>query len=216
MVPLVGLLVICLIMSAQSVRATTVTGSVTFQDLTDTIAVADTTGRTSNLVCGTEAVTCTLELTGPNGTTIGSTSTLQVTYLWSEGAATAQGVGIVSDGLNAIPPGQRVGASIIGLSAVNLTFHSDAPSVTGPEPIGLQLCPGSQPSLFVGCNAPEDGTALPAGTIDWVDSHGNIVETDTILGQSDFTPGELPEPASLILLGSGLVMSGGFLRRRPR
>jgi len=61
--------------------------------------------------------------------------------------------------------------------------------------------------------APENGsTGVQVNTITW--SNG---ATDTIFVESDVeATSTVPEPASLILFGSGLAIAGGFLRRRRR
>jgi hypothetical protein len=46
------------------------------------------------------------------------------------------------------------------------------------------------------------------------DATTNTITIDHIKIQSDFP--EVPEPASLIVFGSGLVVAGGFIRRCRR
>jgi hypothetical protein len=83
-----------------------------------------------------------------------------------------------------------------GTNTVTLTFESDI-NASG----SIVLCP------VVGC-VPETGASQSAGTITW--STG----TTDINFVSDAPESAVPEPASLVLLGSGLAIAGGFLRRR--
>jgi hypothetical protein len=116
-----------------------------------------------------------------------------------------------------LPPGGSLSpgmTSLLGASTVVFTFHSGPPPLTpgGPES-NLGPCPIIQISLVVGCNVIETGAPQLAGTITW--SNGTLAPTttDNIILASD---GVEPEPATLILFGSGLVIAGGFLRRRHR
>jgi len=61
--------------------------------------------------------------------------------------------------------------------------------------------------------APENGsTGVLVNTITW-----NIGGTDTIFVESDVeATSTVPEPASLILFGSGLALAGGFILRRRK
>jgi hypothetical protein len=207
---LVSLCVVCLVLVAQSAKA----DDIVFNDLTDTYSV---TGAVSDVLtvvaCGVEPGICTVTLSKPGYTISGTT--LLPTFLMAESTSTTAPGTPVSDGLNSLPPGGSVGGvtSLVGASSVVFTFHSDPPPlVTGGPEINLGPCPILQIDLVVGCNVTETGLPQLAGTITW--TSGTIVlptTTDNIIIQSD---GVEPEPATLILFGSGLVLAGGFLRRR--
>lgn len=96
-----------------------------------------------------------------------------------------EGNGIISD--------QLTGSFTVGASSVTLTFTSFDDSGAA--------CPMS------GCNVVETGGLQFPG----INVHWNDGTVDTVGFQSD---APVPEPASLILLGSGLAFVGGFLRRR--
>ena len=59
-----------------------------------------------------------------------------------------------------------------------------------------------------GCQLTETGGVQPGVTITW--SNG---ATDTVSFQSD-TDSIVPEPSSLLLLGGGLLVVAGYLKRR--
>jgi hypothetical protein len=187
---LAGVVLICGPIPA-SATGTGVT--ITFNDATDVLSATGATCGGSIVLVASIAESCTVTLTPPPGYSLGS-PTFPPLYLIGE-----------STGINA-----KISDSIVllpvydpnthALTSIMLTFLSDVDSVPA-----LPCSP-----LGVGrCNITEDGTVQTAGTITWTSTGlPNIV--DTIKFQSDVTP----EPASMILFGSGLVIAGGFLRRR--
>jgi hypothetical protein len=141
---------------------------------------------------------CSVNLQAPVGATFAS-SNLPASYLIG-----GEGNHTVSDELDPL-------VFVVGNAFVTFKFVSDGPGVPGVVEVGGVPCPP-----IIGCNITENGTVqqvvLAGGTpvtINW--SNG---AQDTIAFASDVS--EVPEPASLILLGSGLVVTGGFLRRRQR
>jgi len=144
---------------------------------------------------------CTVTLAAPVGAHF-MKSNLPVSYTLDEGNGT------VSDELDPLV--------FVPLNAfVQFKFVSDTtPGVAG-EPPDLP-CPPT------GCNITENGTVQQTFdatgtliTIDW--AVGTPSVNETIVAQDTISfASEVPEPGSLILLGSGLAITGGFLRRRRR
>jgi len=97
----------------------------------------------------------------------------------------------VSDTVTASP-----GSS--GTHSYSVTFTSDPPG----DSSGLAPISGA-PSKN------ENGNVQDAFTLHWNDG-----TSDTIQFRSDVDP--VPEPGTIVLFGSSLVMAGGFLRRRSR
>ncbi len=194
---LVSLSVICFVLGAQSAKA----DDILFNDLTDTLTVTNLQGGTVTsrlgFTCTSGLDSCSATLAAPSS---GSFTTSAFIYRLGETSTT----GTLSDSLVAVP-------SLPFLLTANFTFTSDLPTAAG-EANGLGNCVVAV--LFPnGCNAVESGKPQLAGTITWKNSiFGPTIGTDNIWVVSDPTP----EPASLILFGSGLVIAGGFLRRRHR
>ena len=202
---LLSLSVICFVLAAQSVKAE----DIVFNDLADTVTVTNSSGgapttRLGPLSCATGTDNCSATLSAPAGfSAVGA-----ILYRLGEGSVT----GNVSDTFTAlITPAVIFGPFVVTASSANLTFTSDPPTAAG-ELNGLGPCVVQ--FLFPnGCNAREDGTQQLVGTITWTSlTPGGGTMTDRIYAVS----GVEPEPASLILFGSGLVIAGGFLRRRHR
>ena len=197
------------LMVAQGAKAQT-TEDILFNDLGDVINVSGSSALT--IVPGTcqNAATpldfCSVMLlragqtitaaTGNFTINLNTATPVQAKYLLSEDANKT----LLSDTfLSTIVPG----TSLLGITTLPgsaaFVFDSDLPALEGvPVP-----CPA-----VIGCNAAETGGPQLVGTITW--SGGT---TDRIFIESD-REGVVPEPATLILLGSGLAMTGGFLRRR--
>jgi hypothetical protein len=227
---LVNFLTVCFMLVSQSAKADTVdplAHNIIINDLGGTVVVQDNMpGRVGpSAIAGFQTCgalnleTCAISLLAPAGgptpfAPIGA-SIIPATYLLSEpgtvnvplsctGGA-IQSLGCVSDGLNST----FVPGSILP-PLISLKFSSDT-TVNGQE-FPNAPCPTVQSlTLVPGCNRDEDGTPQLVDVIKWSD--GTI---DNIYIQSDIAVGVEPEPASMILFGSGLVMAGGFLRRRRR
>jgi hypothetical protein len=196
-VPFIGLLMFCFMLAAQSAKA----GDIIFNDLGDIISVSPSSGPVTILgrtcqngaanldACAVTLSRAGLTITGVTGNfVLGSNST----YRLAEDPAKT----LLSDTFTSLV--LRGGIfPIVGFvsGAATFGFISDNPSAEGVP----ALCPASL------CTATETGGPQEVGTITW--SNGVI---DHIIIESDVAP----EPASLILFGSGLVIAGGFLRRR--
>lgn len=180
---LVMMLISTLLLAQGVAMAVSAGGTLTFIDLTDTVTVSDDTGRTSDLSCLGEA--CTVTLTGPTGT---SPTTESFFTTWAE-----PGSNVVSDVVAAGVPDSGIGLSIL--------FESDHDGVTPP------LCPAG------GCTGVETGLVQTAFTIQWKNTEGAVVATDTIAFKSDSET--VPEPASALLLFTGVGVVA-MARRRAR
>jgi hypothetical protein len=91
-----------------------------------------------------------------------------------------------------------------GTSMALLRFASDpAPTDPNAEQNVVGLTPGVADALIA-----EDGTVQTAFTVTWSDQ-----TTDTIQFQSDVEPQRVPEPASAILVATGLI-GLSLIRRR--
>jgi PEP-CTERM motif len=161
---------------------------VTFLDLPDTLSVSTSSTRVSgscnNNGGGTEQ--CIVTIDAPSGAFAGQASS-PLLFI-------GEGDGTVSDILSTTP----------GNTSVQVTFLSD----TNTQP--LEFCA----DISGGCAVTEDGTVQFGQTIEWRDAFGALVATDTINFQSDTEAPPVPEPASVLLLGSGLLALAGRIRKR--
>ena len=202
----VSVLLTCLTFVARSAKA----DDITFHDVQDALTV-DGSASSRFIIptgCTTTAAleACTVTLAAPFGAHF-SGSNLPISYTISEGNNT------LSDEIDPL-------TFVASNPFVQFKFLSNGPGVGGVGEPSVLPCPPT------GCNITENGTVQQTFdatgnliTIDWATGTPGseiIVGQDTISFESDVTPGEVPEPASLILFGSGLVMAGGFLRRRRR
>ena len=203
-VPFIGLLMFFFMLAAQSAKAE----DIIFNDLGDTIVVtgpATIVSGTCQSPGGTNSDICKIILTPPtdssgNPGVIRSASTaLLSTFYMAEDT----NPGAVSDIL--------ISSIGVGTSGAAFEFDSDLPSTEG---VVVVPCPSVLVSVG-GCNVIENGLQQTAGTIVWEDAVTHaLLRTDQIILQSDLSA--VPEPANLMLFGSGLVIAGGFLRRRHR
>ena len=201
-VPFVGLLMFCFMLAAQSAKA----DDIIFNDLGDTIIVtgpATIVSGTCQSPGGTNSDICKIILTPPTdssgqpGIIRSASAALLSTFYMAEDTNPSA----VSDILISI-----IG---VGTSGATFEFDSDLPSTEG---VVVLPCPSV---LVGGCNVIENGLQQTAGTIVWEDAVTHaLLRTDQIILQSDLSA--VPEPANLMLFGSGLVIAGGFLRRRHR
>ena len=88
-----------------------------------------------------------------------------------------------------------------GSVPVTVLFLSD-PHVPGKPELSIPC------SRFGGCQLTETGGVQIGATIAW-----NNGGTDTVSFKSD-TDSMVPEPASLMLLGGGLLVVAGYMKRR--
>ena len=181
-----ALLLSCLVMSPQALRADTVT---TFQDLTEQLSVSTDLGSRITLsTCTNADEVCTMIFFGPSGASLLSPNDVPTTIYISDANGTTLSE-ILSVTLGSSFPGGPI-------NQIGLKFQSV------PE--------GFSPICTPSCQMIENGQVQNALTLHW-DNGTN----DAINFQSDVEPGGVtPEPASLLLLGSGLVGLIGVARRK--
>jgi hypothetical protein len=190
---LTGVAFICAAISASA--TVTPVATITFNDETNVLSVSPS-GSGS---CGISIIAeyCTVTLTPPSGYSFGST-TLPLLYLIGEGT----GVNAkVSDSLVFLPV---YNLQTHVLTSVIVTFLSDLDSVPALP------CPWIGAG---GCKLIENGGVQTAGIITWTKA-GSPNMVDAINFQSNIATA--PEPANLLLFGSGLGIAVVFLRRRRR
>jgi hypothetical protein len=186
-------------LAGQSAKAETIA----FHDLTDTVTV-DGSSRVVPVAGSCTGELCTVTLNAPTGFVFRST-TLPLLYRIAESVG-----GTVSDRF-------LHSAFGVGSSSVQFTFSSDVE--------GAVAVPCTSAGGVGVCDAVENGLLQTAATITWClpatpggpcPANTSVDMTDDIAFQSDLLASEVPEPASLLLFGSGFALAGGFLRRRWR
>jgi PEP-CTERM motif-containing protein len=211
-----SLFLVCFMLSVRSAKADTIVindNSVVGQITVTIIGTNDQVSLQGSILppgssatCIETVTTCQFNVTraGFSPSSLGFVSS----YLLAESTTTTIPGTPESDSLNTSLSGPQL----------QLHFNSDVPAAPGVAESPLGVCPATN-GLTVGCNDVEDGTAKTVGgVIAWTNGP-NFSGTDTVQVFSD-TANEsasvTPEPASLILFGSGLTIAGGFLRRRRR
>jgi len=198
------------LLAAQPAKA----DDIVFNDLGDTVSVSPSSGPVT-IVPGTcqggvpNADICSIALLRAGQTIVSATGNFTINTTSANPVSTKYFLSestnptLLSDTfISTVVAGTALGGIVIVPGSAAFAFDSDLPLLEGvPVP-----CPP-----VIGCNAQETGQPQLVGTITW--SSGT---TDNILIESEKEAPVVPEPASWILLGSGLAITGGFLRRRPR
>jgi hypothetical protein len=171
--------------------------TVNFADTTDTVLGTTTGSRASidsvmgNQLCGLQTVTLGGQTIAAEGCFASITAPAALATLnGGDHLYLVNEGGVVSDAI----------AVTQVLGTVHVVFLSDA-SVAGQEP-GLPLT----------CAA-FAGLCTTIGEVGTIPVNWSTGTKDTVTFQSD-APGVVPEPATLTLLGSGLLAIGGFVRKR--
>jgi hypothetical protein len=174
---------------------------VTFNDLTDTVKAKITSSTSGSKVTINECGILTIELKprspvsveGCMATIVGpaNSSSFKAPLLTLIGGDK----GNVSDAI-------LVFSDFSDKNKLQVIFASDL-EIPGKPGIGVACN-----TFFIGCTVTETGGVQPGITITW--SNG---AKDTVSFKSD-AEGMVPEPSSLTLLGGGLLLVGGYLKRR--
>jgi hypothetical protein len=211
--PVIAAVTLTLFLSA-SVRA----GTVTFDDLSETLTPPDVTGfgspsrATFNCPSTGESITvgthtfsgegCTATINGPLGNTGFTLSgpcdtylTGCVTFIW----ASPGGPGTTREISDVVRLQQTAGVFTV-------TFVSDPDTGSG-EGFGFTCAQVAALGPGLDCGPQENGSSQLAADITWT---GTTTTVDHIKFMSD----PVPEPASLALVGSGLLAIAAFRRKR--
>ena len=180
--------------------------SVTFHDTGETVT-ADVSGRASITKLGGVNL-CGLISLSAIGQGQGTVEGCLVTVLPPNGFGNdlegGDGLGLIGESTHGkvsdsilVFPSRFLPTTFGTIGGVQVLFVSDTQEVS-------VNCPNS------GCSKVETGGVQEGRDLFWL--HGNDSIHDKVFFQSDLT--EVPEPSSLVLLGSGLLAVASYLKRR--
>lgn len=186
--------------------------SVTFHDIGNTVT-ADVSGRASITQLGGVNLCGLIDLSTLGQGLQGVVEACLVTVLPPNGLSNDN----IEGGLGMVRIGDSKHGNVSDI--IDVFRSSDLPAAFGTidgvqvlflsdtQEVPFGPCPSS------GCPQVENGQVQLGRTIEWL--LGNTDVRDKVFFQSDVTEtAETPEPASLVLLGSGLLAVAGYLKRR--